>query len=920
TTFTTVAPVVSGALVDIKTLPPITYENLDTVIQGRIDQIDAIKGEAAAAAKTAADALAAARDRADAALAAAKDAVADALAAAEQMATDARASALIDVDRVRRALAFDPSIRQANVDPIIADFRADVDILTQSVARNLREVAALRDALSTAGLEVIPQEGRVRFYAIEALQSSVGKTISNFSVTIDALSKKIDLYGSVQNSDLSGLINSISTVRTTLDALQGTITNLATAAQVNTVSARLSTAETTLDAQAAEISLRATQASVDDHGTRLTNAEQRISASEGRISQTVQASTGGAVDLALLPQTLAGFMDLIQRQQGAFQQVLGVATQNLTANIEAGERVTAELRTDLLAVQGDATAQFTSVARAIADTNSSIVSLQTLMEARFVAAQASISAEATARADADAAQTTQYAAAVSRIGASEAALVSEAKTRADADAAQTSQITAAVSRIGASEAALVSEAKTRASADEAQTSQIAAAVSRIGASEAALVSEAKTRASADEAQTSQIAAAVSRIGASEAALVSEAKTRASADEAQTSQITAAISRLGAAEAAIASEASTRATADTAQAQRVDGLTAAVGANATNITNLNVAIANDRGVNAASIRDLTARVGDVEGGVANALSSITAVETIRAQTDAAISSRIDTLVSRVGNAETSIAQEALTRASLDEAIGKYVAAIDTKIDGVNAGVTLETQSRVAGDAANAAQITDLYARSDAGTAVGRFAMTAVSAPGGVSVRLAMQASTESYGQRRNARLFLDLLPDGNSRLVVDANTFAITANGGTSYPFLFDGQTLTIPSLRVTNSAIIPGAVSQSDWAYSNDYIVEFQINCRQNSRVSIIAMFDGRPAQGVTLGQTGNLQILRGGNLLRTTPVSFYVAGNNENRLAFTLNTTTFVRDAPGPGLHTYRIQCTAFQGPVSALWAELGA
>ncbi len=991
---------IQGSLVDITTLPPITYDNLDAVISGRIKSVDGIKARAEEAyngalgalgrandARTAADGAqanaVAALGRAAGAQTDATKALADAQAAF-QAAVDrsalALSTALARLDQLRRGLAVDPSVRQGYIDPLVTDVRSDLEILMRNATRNMQDIAGLRDALTTAGLEIIPGEGRVRFYAVEALQTSVGQTISNFSVTVDALSRKIDLYGSVQGNDLQGLISSINVVQTTLDAQAATISSLATSAQFTTLGARLSTAEQTISAQGAAITARATQTSVDAQGVRISAAEQRISASEGRISQQILATQSAGIDADLLPRTLAGFLDLVGRQQGALSQSLALANDAISANVDAAGRATAEVRTELLVYQGDAAAQFLSVTRAIADTNSALVETSTSLLARIGAADAAITTEATARAaadavttsridmavarlgaaeagltteqqtraaadaastlridgaisritasegrigtaeasiveerrtradadaastlrldgaisrittnegrigtaeasiateartraDADAAATSRIDGAVSRItategriGTAEATLVSEAKTRADADAATTSRVDTAVSRItsaegriGTAEAALTTEAKTRADADSAQTSAISSAVSRIGgvegrvgAAEASLITENKTRADADAAQTSALAAAVSRIGSAEANLVTEATTRASADAATTSRVDGAISRItategriGLAEASLTTEAKTRADADTAQTSsinaaisrvastegrigsaeasliteaktrsdadaattsRVDAAVSRIGGVEGRVGSTEASIASEAQTRADQTGALSSRVDGLSGRMGAAEANIVTLAQARADGDGALSSRIDQVNARAGAIEGSVASEAQARAGADGALSSRIDQVSARAESAISGVANEASARASADGAFAGQITDLYARSDQGTAYGRFSMDVQSAPSGVSVRLAARASTESYGQRRNAGWFLDLLPDGNSRFVIDANFFAITSNGGTSYPFQFDGSTLTIPSLRVSNSAILP---------------------------------------------------------------------------------------------------------------------
>jgi hypothetical protein len=165
-----------------------------------------------------------------------------------------------------------------------------------------------------------------------------------------------------------------------------------------------------------------------------------------------------------------------------------------------------------------------------------------------------------------------------------------------------------------------------------------------------------------------------------------------------------------------------------------------------------------------------------------------------------------------------------------------------------------------------------------------------------------ASTESYGLRRNAGWYLDLLPDGNSRFVIDANFFAITANGGVSYPFQFDGSTLTIPNLRVTSSVFLPNSVSTGRYKYDpNSGSTSIQITTRPNSKVLILARFDGAPGAGRQPGTVGVLTIARDGTPFDQTFVPFYVAGSNQNLAQFPLAAVSFwVDENPGAGLHTY--------------------
>ncbi|KQO95585.1 hypothetical protein ASF33_09920 [Methylobacterium sp. Leaf92] len=205
-------------------------------------------------------------------------------------------------------------------------------------------------------------------------------------------------------------------------------------------------------------------------------------------------------------------------------------------------------------------------------------------------------------------------------------------------------------------------------------------------------------------------------------------------------------------------------------------------------------------------------------------------TAYADGDSALSQRIDTTNARVGGVEAGLVTEQKARADAvsaqadrttqliaqtnsDRAYflssetarisaeGGLATRLDSLVVQTNAdrGYFLNEQTaRIGNDNTFAQQIQEVYARTDAGTAAGRIKFEAVSAPGGVTARFGIQLSTERSGQYANASFFMDILPDGQRRTVFDANLIAFTANGGLSYPFTFDGQTLRVPNLILTS--------------------------------------------------------------------------------------------------------------------------
>lgn len=641
TTFTTVAPVVRGDVVDISTLAPIPYEKLDTGARAKIE----------AAQKTADD--------------------------ARKEAQSAFVDAVGRVDGLVRALAADPSLRTGFVNSIIGDVRRDVSSLAEGVFRLLTDVATLRDNQAAAGIEVLPDEGRVRIAAVAKLENEVGQQFASVSLTVNALKGQIEAYGAVQGKDVSGLVDYINVVSQRLDAVAGTVSTLATTAQFNALGSRVSTAETTLSAQAAAIESRATVATVTAQGTQLQQAVDRVSAVEGRISSVVSAAGTSLVNNALLPGLIIQLLDYMGEQNGTIFETLSRAETATAANFDQAGRAVAEVSTRLLAYQDDAAAQFVSVTRAIAGNGEALVQSQTLLS--------------------------------TQIGKVAADITSEIQVRSAADAAQTIRTDGALSRLGTAEARLVTEEQTRAAADSAATTRIDGAVSRIGTAEAGLISLGKTIADTQSATATQFQGINVRFGT------------------------------------------------------VEG-----------------------------------RAGALEGRAGTIEANVSTLSKAYADGDSALAQRIDSLVVQTNSDRAYFLGEQQARINADGALGTRIDGLGARVGGVEAGVNSVATAQANQTSAQAGVNNELYARSDAGTAFGRIKFEAVSAPGGVTARFGIQLSTERGGQFANAGFFMDILPDGQRRTVLDANLIAFTANGGLTYPFLFDGQTLYVPNLVLTS--------------------------------------------------------------------------------------------------------------------------
>ncbi|CAO4137973.1 host specificity factor TipJ family phage tail protein [Methylorubrum extorquens] len=425
------------------------------------------------------------------------------------------------------------------------------------------------------------------------------------------------------------------------------------------------------------------------------DAQGKIAAAEALVNEALQlvdeAAAGAssrvkevrdalAVDRAMVPQLIADLTNVVYRELGGLQQNVALAGTSMSANIEEAGRTTAEISTRLVVFQGEATAQFSTITRAVATANEAIVSTKTLL--------------------------------LAQIGDVSAALADETEARVTVDAATTSRLDSAASRLGTAEAGISSLGTTVATNQNATATQF-------------------------------------------------------------QQVTA---QFGVVNADISSVRTAYAAGDAANASSIDALRADVSTSVGNLNAYNVetrqVIANGDSANANSINILRA---DVDTHIGNLNAYNVETRQVIATGDSAQSQRTDLLVAQT--------------------------------DADRAYFLNEQQARIGNDSAFSSQISDIYARTDAGTASGRIKFEAVSAPGGVTARFSIQLSTERGGFYRNSGLFMDILGDGSSRVIIDANIFALTANGGTTYPFTFDGQTLTVPNIRVTQQAILPGAVN-----------------------------------------------------------------------------------------------------------------
>lgn len=354
------------------------------------------------------------------------------------------------------------------------------------------------------------------------------------------------------------------------------------------------------------------------------------------------------------------------------------------------------------------------------------------------------------------------------------------------------------------------------------------------ANTAAIISESQTRLQGDQALATDLSVVVARVGSAEAAVLTERTARISGDQALATDLSAVVSRVGSTEAAVATERSARIDGDSAQATRTDLLVVQTDSDRSYFLGTTNALIDGQGATTTRLDVLSATVNFNTG-------TIVAEQLARANGDSAQASRTDALIAQTNSDRAYFLG---TTNALADAAG-----------------------------ASASQINDLYARSDAGTAVGRFSMQVASGPGGVTARIQALVAATRGGQTYGAGYYIDLLDSGQSRFVVDADAFYIT-KGGSSVPLLsFDGTTLTIPVLRVTQGIIAPNAAADKVIQTVENFTADGSAGVwREVPGSAVIVDVDTAPGFGITFNVTSDLYAKAVGSNATYVAVDFRIA------------------------------------------------
>jgi hypothetical protein len=120
--------------------------------------------------------------------------------------------------------------------------------------------------------------------------------------------------------------------------------------------------------------------------------------------------------------------------------------------------------------------------------------------------------------------------------------------------------------------------------------------------------------------------------------------------------------------------------------------------------------------------------------------------------------------------------------------------------------LQTQVTTQGDQITATSnaLTALDATVGKFSAAGRFRVTTEATPAGASARIGLSVSASAGGATSTAAIFLDALAGGQSRVVVNADQFAIVNGSAVQHPFIVSGGVvrMNVAHIGTVNAGVL----------------------------------------------------------------------------------------------------------------------
>lgn len=419
---------------------------------------------------------------------------------------DAQGAADLALQRLREnllSLSADPAERLKVINPVLRNLRDDIDLMQRTMLQMVANQARLNGAMADAGLIIDTAEGKAELYAFR----QVNERFSSVQILMDALAARIDLIASVgELGDLSGLINSITTVQLQLDAVAASLSSYVLTATFEPANARLVVVEETLDGIDAALTERVTYADFNPQLVRITNVETTLDAllegGGGSITNAVLGIVAKSPEIEITFKTLGDIIAALQNGQIQYSE-FAYARDRLYANVDEMGATIATHKLELVAIRGLAAAEVNRLEAAISDGDVAIFEIATAAVAALTdpatglaKTRADLLDEITGRVDA-------VSAVVSRVQSVETTVFSGT----DGNVALRTRIALEEANRSTADTALASRASTLEASAAHGTTGFAALSSRITAEEAARITAVGAEATARNTLAAEIAAA-----------------------------------------------------------------------------------------------------------------------------------------------------------------------------------------------------------------------------------------------------------------------------------------------------------------------------------------------------------------------------------------------------------------------------
>ena len=638
--------------------------------------------------------------------------------------------------------------------------------------RTLLQLRGINKKLTDAGIVVDPSTGQVRIWAVDQLRNEYNIRLSEAEITVDALASSIKskaslaevdariaeaVFGDVGELLVSGLQARIVTVEENLNAVEGTLTEKASAVDVNEIGGRVTVAESRLDGLDAEIALTASTEEVGQLNSRVTSAETKIDGFQGAVTTQVVALSKDGRDLSGL--TAEGVIRNVlnaNNDRKAKNIQLALAKESLKAYTDQGLAAEAQQRLDLAAIVGVNHAELIEEKTVRSSQNEAVVQSIEILSAKTDQNDARITSETTARTDGDSALSGRLDTVQAKVEGNTAAIQTEANARADETSALGSRLDTVQAKTNANEAAIQTEAQTRANETGANAQAISTVAANLGKEEterkaaiqqvstaivdgdsalssridtvqakannntAAIQTEAQTRANETGALAEEINTLQTRTGNNESAIQEEREVRSNETSAIGSTVSTLVSesdanlgesvikgilQLAKARALIKTERATNTSEREALASLITTLQAELGNTQAVIQEEQTVRATETGANAQAIQTVSA---SLDGEISNRQAAVQQVSSAMVEGDQALSSRIDTVQAKAEGNTAAIQTEANARADETSALGSRLDTVQAKTNANEAAIQTEAQTRANETGANAQAISTVAA--------------------------------------------------------------------------------------------------------------------------------------------------------------------------------------------------------------------